>query len=109
MSILGLIILLIFSGLAIYSLLAKGGRGVKNYIIRNFIGTYIFIISLLAIMKSSYGIAESLYLGIFSILAVISCIVIAKRDVKSKYSKMRVIYIVGIIVATISIYMSYIN
>lgn len=107
MSILGLIILLFLSSAAIFAIVL--GNGIKNYAIRNTVGIYTVIIALLAIIKSSIGIFESLYLGIASLITIICAFVFFNRDEKNNYSKVRILYIVAVLLSTLGAYMSYID
>lgn len=105
MSLTGLIIMVLISLFAIYCMIGRGGRGVRNYIIRNAVGVYMMILSILSIIKSSLGMIQGLYLGGITLVISILTLFIFKTD----YKKCQLLNILGIILGTIGTYFAYIR
>ena len=103
MSKIGLIILIIISLIAAYSMIAGKGRGVNNYIVRNIVGVYILILGLLSILRSNLGLIQGFYLGIAAVVISIITLFIIKRD----FSKTKYLNLLGIAIGVLAMYFSY--
>ncbi|MEG0250326.1 MAG: hypothetical protein RR561_05640 [Peptostreptococcus sp.] len=105
MSSAGLIILILLSLFAIYCMVGKNGRGVKNYIIRNTVGVYVMILGLLSILKSNLGLIQGFYFGLVTFVISILTLFVFKKD----YKKCQILNIIGIVIGTIATHFAYIR
>lgn len=105
MSLSGLIVLILFSLFAIYCMIGKNGRGVKNYIIRNTVSVYVMILGLLSIIKSNLGLIQGFYLGLVTFFISILTLFVFKKD----YKKCQILNIIAIVIGTVATYFAYIR
>ncbi len=105
MSLAGRIILILLSLFAIYCMVGKNGRGVRNYIIRHTVAIYVMILGLLSILKSSLGLIQGFYFGIAALAISILTLFVFKKD----YKKCQILNILGIIIGTIATHFAYIR
>lgn len=105
MSVLSLTILTLLSLIALYCMNGQGGRGVNNNIIRNAIGIYILILGLISLTKIGSGLIQGFYLGVSSVVISVLSLFILKNN----YKQCRILNSLGIIIATLATYFSYMN
>lgn len=101
----GLVILVILSLVVVGFVIGKNGKGANNYIVRNTAAVYSLILSLLAIVKSNQGMIQGFYMGVLAFILGFLVLTVYKK----RYDFCRILLIVGIVLATVATYFSYIK